>query len=438
MEWCETKGCHKMNPLVKECAAYFKSRNGLKLMLPLMKEKIYSYGEAKGKITMSELTDNEREDIALFLGINAAFSLPFSISLLKIQKALDLSKFEGVTIIELLEEVYHIKLKSRKEVNAEEDNLRTAYFMEVIESFPNTNAGNWMSEVVQTKSGCWPILARAYEQDKNDLLTLLKHVLTALNQLPLTECTRLDVFAAAITGDPHTFDDKRKEQALLLAGIQHLKQSPYRTSLNAEEKSEVLLWGGLVRDDLFNFTFCLRFKAMNNGLDHEGWLGFYDNYEVLSITLNNLKSIDTIFSEKKVFIIENPSVFSALSNCIHEQKLDSISLLCTTGQINSSSYQFLNLMEKRDCILYYCGDFDPEGLLIAQKLIDRFPQIQLWMYNEDAFKKSISKNVVSDTRLAMLDNLNDQQLKTIAGCIRESKRCGYQEKLIDDYINDLL
>lgn len=93
-----------MNPLVKECAAYFKSRDGLKLMMPLMKEKIYSYGEAKGKISLIELTESEREDIALFLGINAAFSLPFTISLLKIQKALDSSKFEGVAIIELLEE----------------------------------------------------------------------------------------------------------------------------------------------------------------------------------------------------------------------------------------------------------------------------------------------------------------------------------------------
>lgn len=427
-----------MNPLVKECAAYFKSRDGLKLMLPLMKEKIYSYGEAKGKITLIELTESEREDIALFLGINAAFSLPFTISLLKIQKALDSSKFEGVTIIELLEEFYHIKLKSKKAILAEEDNLRTAYFMEVIESFAYTNAGNWMEEVVHTKSGCWPILARAYEQDKEDLAILLKHVLTAVNQLPFSELIRLDVFAADITGDPHAFDDKRKEQVLLLAGIQYLNQSPYKASLNAEEKSEVLLWGGLVRDDLFNFTFCLRFRAMNNGLDHEGWLGFYKNYEVMSMTLNNLKSIDAILSEKKVFIIENPSVFSALSNSIHEQKIDSISLLCTTGQINNSSYQFLNLMDKRDCELYYCGDFDPEGLLIAQKLIDRFPQIQLWMYTEEAFKLSVSENVLSDARLTMLDNLHDEQLKSIAKLIKESKRCGYQEKLIAHYIQDII
>lgn len=427
-----------MNPLVKECAAYFKSRNGLKLMLPLMKEKIYSYGEAKGKITLIELTESEREDIALFLGINAAFNLPFSISLLKIQKALDLSKFEGVTIIELLEEVYHIKLKSRKDIIAEEDSLRTDYFMEMIEPFANTKAGSWMNEVVQTKSGCWPILARTYEQDKDDLAGMLRLVLTAINQLPFTEYTRLDVFAADITGDPHTFDDKRKEQVLLLAGIQYLNQNPYKSSLNAEEKSEVLLLGGLVRDDLFNFTFCLRFKAMKNGLDHEGWLGFYKSYEVLSITLNNLKNIDAIQSEKKVFIIENPSVFSALSNSIQEQKIDSISLLCTTGQINISSYQFLNLLDKRNCELYYCGDFDPEGLLIAQKLLDRFPQIQLWMYTEEAFKLSVSENVLSDARLTMLDNLHDEQLKSIAELMKTSKRCGYQEKLIAHYIQDII
>lgn len=427
-----------MNPLVKECAAYFKSRNGLKLMLPLMKEKIYSYGEAKGKITLIELTESEREDIALFLGINAAFSLPFTISLLKIQKALDSSKFEGVTIIELLEEAYHIKLKSRKEINAEEDSLRTAYFMEVIEVFANTNAGSWIGEVIQTKSGCWPILARAYEQDKEDLAILLKHVLTAINQLPFSDLIRLDVFAANITGDPHAFDDKRKEQVLLLAGIQYLNQCPYKVSLNAEEKSEVLLGVGLVRDDLFNFTFCFRFKAMSQGYTHNGWLGFYKSYEVLSITLNNLKNIDTIQAERKVFVIENPSVFSALSNFIHEQKLDSISLLCTTGQINISSYQFLNLIDKRNCELYYCGDFDPEGLLIAQKLIDRFPQIQLWMYTEEAFKLSVSENVLSDVRLTMLDNLKDVQLISIAKLMKKSKRCGYQEKLIANYIQDII
>ena len=427
-----------MDKLTQECALYFKTHAGLKKLLPLMREKVISFGEAKGKITLTMLNAQEQEDIALFLGINPAFDLPFSLSLAKLQKALDGSKFEGVGIIELLEEVYGERLIAKKVLNEQAEDMRKNYFYQFIVAYADTKAANWLKTVVDTKRDCWPTLARAYDQNQEELALCLHDIMKALNQLPLKEITRLDVFAAEINGDPHAFDDKKKAQVLLLSGIVYINNMPYKSIFSAEEKSELLYCVGLVRDDLFNFTFCLRFEAMHRHSVHDGWHAFYRRYEVMMVALHNLKNVDSIQSGERVILVENPSVFSALAEVIREQRLEHVSLLCTTGQINIATYRFLDLIDKASCKLYYCGDFDPEGLLIAQKLKNRYPQMNLWMYTEDAFAKCVSDVGVSASRIAMLDKLNDEQLLLIAKLIKSCHFCGYQEKLIDDYRADLV
>lgn len=53
-----------------------------------------------------------------------------------------------------------------------------------------------------------------------------------------------------------------------------------------------------------------------------------------------------------------------------------------------------------ESMFWYAGDFDPEGLLIAQRLKLRYKkQLELWKYHVDLYEKYLSEVELSDRRI---------------------------------------
>ena len=46
--------------------------------------------------------------------------------------------------------------------------------------------------------------------------------------------------------------------------------------------------------------------------------------------------------------------------------------MCMNGQPRLTGLMLLDLLEKSGTTIYYSGDLDPEGILIAQKLADYY------------------------------------------------------------------
>ncbi len=54
-------------------------------------------------------------------------------------------------------------------------------------------------------------------------------------------------------------------------------------------------------------------------------------------------------------------------------------MICTSGQLREASWQLLDLLAASGCSLYYAGDFDPEGLAIADRLWQTYgDRFHLW------------------------------------------------------------
>ena len=65
--------------------------------------------------------------------------------------------------------------------------------------------------------------------------------------------------------------------------------------------------------------------------------------------------------------MENPSVFAMLcgkEETDHKEK----AYMCMNGQPRLAGLMALDLLAKSETRIYYAGDLDPEGVLIAQKL----------------------------------------------------------------------
>ena len=98
----------------------------------------------------------------------------------------------------------------------------------------------------------------------------------------------------------------------------------------------------------------------------------------------------------------------------------------------------LDKLQKSGCQLYYAGDYDPEGLLIADKLKKKYPQLHLWCYKIEYldFIAKQQKNI-SSKRIQLLQHIEDKKLQEIAHHILEISAFGYLEGLVSVYIKNI-
>ena len=126
------------------------------------------------------------------------------------------------------------------------------------------------------------------------------------------------------------------------------------------------------------------------------------------------------------YMVENPAVFSVL---IREYPQRTV--ICGNGQLRLA---VLILMDKFSCdtVFWYAGDFDPEGLLIAQKLKIRYGErLKLWKYEADLYETYLSEVELSDRRMKKLEQVSVQELQEIREAMYKKRRSAYQESMME-------
>ena len=95
----------------------------------------------------------------------------------------------------------------------------------------------------------------------------------------------------------------------------------------------------------------------------------------------------------------------------------------------------LDLFDK-NTVFSYAGDFDPEGLLIAEKLKKRYgDRLAFWKYEPGMYLKYMSEEKLTNQRIKKLDGVRDATLHKIAELMREEGRAAYQESMLEEYLN---
>lgn len=102
--------------MLKECVKYFKSNKGYDKIFLKMKEKWRSYGKTAGYIIIDNPSFIEREATKNLFGKSFdEKKIKFKMS--DFEKALEESRYKGITLLELLEEYFNEKIISKKEKN---------------------------------------------------------------------------------------------------------------------------------------------------------------------------------------------------------------------------------------------------------------------------------------------------------------------------------
>lgn len=418
--------------LEEEFAAYLKSKKGCYRLAKACIERYEQMEYLGGSVTFTDLDLQECDDIGGLLQKN--ISNPVRIKVKDIQKALAKSRFSECDFVETLQIVKGRPFVFKKQDLQEQQEKFYAYYEELLSSYQDTKAGEWLLYNMQNNTSDLVGMKKMWKSQVEDIEIIIQ----AINQLPIwnEEYRLLAVFAQQMSKNPHYFDEGICA-TMLVHAIAYLFHEP--NPLDHLQKTELYYKAGLLKDDMSNFCMICHISAYyKDKNEHLAWKRFYQCFEPWIVNLYNLNQIDKIKAPKYVFIVENPSTFRTLCMEAKQRNITNTGFICTYGQLNFSAYVLLDKLDFDEVEVYYHGDYDPEGLLIADKLKQRYVNLQLWHYNVSDYLKSLSDNELTSRRLQILGNCLSEQLQPIICKMKELKKAGYQESIHQTLIEDVV
>lgn len=436
---CNKGGCvvqdKKEQSVNFACGHYLKKQVGAVRLMKGFKRKYESLGEIGGNYRLHKPTAEE------YIFLRGVFKKDYnqqmyiSISLKKFERAFEGSKFEGMVLKEVLEIYFDHTLESNKHIREKEVIAIEGFFDRVLSYYQHEKVKAWLWQVQENKTtGSWKWIMMAYKENQDKLWKLLMDLETLVVLTQSHEKGILRAVAAAkVTKDPHSLDESSSLLKLYIYYLSYIFGTGEVTT--AKERILLLERGNLLVDTGNRTVMTYGLKAFDDLGESLMWESFYKRREPLILTLLNLDKINRVdvcledVKSKTVICFENPSVFYAFI-----QKNPMKTAICVGGQINLAVYRLLEYTEKSDLIVYYHGDFDPEGLLIADKLKQQFGHIELFAYEDVHYLNAISDKTISDKRLKQLEQLTDSKLLRIAELMQQHKKAGYEEYMLEDLL----
>lgn len=267
-------------------------------------------------------------------------------------------------------------------------------------------------------------------------LTTFRQVSRALKNLP-KEYMRIPVFAYQQTGDAHSFDEGKASGQLFLQLLSALSRT--ETSeiplAQTEIKHQLLAEFHLLRDDIKNDVAVRGLESKKEGRINQMWQQACLEGCSWNIPLKEILRMDEIypFNENKVLVVENSGVYSILVDL-----LPAVPIICSSGQFTYAVWQLLRKLKQSNSQFYYVGDLDPEGLLMAQRLLEIFPDNANTIgMNLDNYHQASKPSNVSHRRLKQLRAIKESSLKKIADRMIETGHIAYQEGFIQELIEEV-
>ena len=421
------------NDLLEECMLYFKARPVYKKLFLKMRDKYAGLGHLGGTAMLTSLSREEKSQLGGFFQRDYTSNKTITISADLMKKCLESSKFAGLTWELILETYFGEPLQVKKEIELAESKRREDYFAEILESISDESGREWLRSILEEKKEGYLLITQLYKESPEELRSILTYVTTGIAKLKVFQDKKqkelLAVFSANVTGNPHYFDEGKTGEKLLFNYLGERNFDLKQEGLSrAEYKNRIYYEAGILKDEVSNdaLAYGIHGWKPDGGL-HEGIEGFLENREPVKLTLQTIGRLEKVCGQSsQVYVVENPAVFSVL---IREYPQRTV--ICGNGQLRLA---VLILMDKFSCdtVFWYAGDFDPEGLLIAQKLKVRYGErLKLWKYEADLYETYLSEVELSDRRMKKLEQVSVQELQEIREAMYKKRRSAYQESMME-------
>lgn len=400
-----------------------------------LKSKFSSYGESRGKILIKNATREECDAASEIICPKVGYEPPeLSFTVKAFEKGL--SHYGDVSLKDVLESYYGITLHTNAEQVAERNEKKKAFESRLLSLYKEKPCGKWLSEMFSSRAYGYKTVMAQFGDDPDGAEKLICSVCNAINSRYETdfEPIGLPVLSAEITGNSHYFDQKEAAGKLLISALGFLSG---KTGNSSEEVKEIYFCFGIEPDSITSACAMLGVRLLNDsGEEHRAFKVFADNGEIAMLSAANLTNINSAVCDRKtVFAVENPAVFMALVPIV---KQNGFAMICTSGQLKMCVIKLLDMLIKSECSIYYAGDFDPEGLQIADKLISRYKgYIHIWRMSIDDYLMIDKTEPISESRMKKIEKLKNEGLRKLGEIIRTEGKAGYQELLINEMAKDI-
>ncbi|MCK2005117.1 TIGR02679 domain-containing protein [[Brevibacterium] frigoritolerans] len=420
--------------ILMEAISYFKNEVGFTRLFKKFADKLESLGHIGGTITLTGITPEEKRALRNWLGDNFSKKSSVNISLMKFEKRFEGTRFEGVDFYQVIEGVVGREISYKKDSKLLEEESKKDYFNTLLVNFYSLNT-QLLTDAIQQKEARASGFIKAYNQNE---FNNIERIYLTVSLLPFEKKIRLPVLAERISGDPHYFDNETK----LITALQIIRTKkgdfPYMNDSSVEAVNELYYEFGILKDDLQNFVTCYGLLAEKNGKKVGSWECLYEENSTHNVPLRELVKYDRIYPKKgsNVFIVENSGVFSSILD-MHEG--EPFSIVCTHGQFRLAGLQLIEKLCAENITIYYSGDYDPEGLQMAQRLRVKFgAKIRFWRYTIEDYEKSLTEKEITQLGVSKLSNISEMELLEVKDRMLLLKKIGYQERQIETLYKDIL
>jgi uncharacterized protein (TIGR02679 family) len=358
-----------------EAAVYFRTRPELDRVLREMAEKFLSYGRPAGQVPLQS-PEEERAIQALRCSTRSARGSTV-VDLSDLDEALrEKTRFQ-CSLQEALEAYLGRSLESKKAVAV----LQAAAwesFQASLEDSARKLTGSeaeWAIDWLQSDAA---YLRSQWRTARDHLGEDIEVVLRALSSLPAKQETMdVPVLAQQIAGDAHALDANGRagrlfERALLFAH----PGAGLTLPLRAADRDELLALAGLSVDEMSSTVLV---AGLDGGSPYLRAFRASGHANALTLRTVRVEAPEARAFHGTAFVVENPSVFSAL----HRAQADTPpeerpTLVCTSGQLSLAAIRLLEALAQNGTTIRYAGDFDANGLRIAYGLKRRIGERLTW------------------------------------------------------------
>ena len=424
----------ELEKIKKECLAYFGQSPVWKKVLRGFREKYSSYGRFGGKVVLKNLKSQDIEELEGFFGKSFHGQKSVTVSAEKFRQALEVSRYKNMTPEWLLENFFEEPLLGKQEQKL----LRQQEKERIWENFRKSYEGMPIETVEESLKN---IVKDSENRELTEWERLLRLGAEMYNHLPYRQSEKLylAVFAAMLTGNPHAFDNRTADGNFLYQIIQ-MDMESRGIKIEASEifpaykRQKSYLMAGIMLDDISNYAMLYQVQAVKkDGSIHQGMAGFAREQHIVQVPLAVISEWELLrCSQDEIYIVENPSVFAVLCGK-EKEKNTRRAYMCMNGQPRLAGLMVLELLAKSGTKVYYAGDLDPEGILIAQKLSRYYKgEFHYWHMETKDYEKCKSEEVISPKRMKILERITDDRLKPVVERIKAYGTAGYQEMLMEE------
>lgn len=424
----------ELEKMKRECLAYFRQSPVWKKVMKGFCEKYSSYGRFGGKVILRNLKAQDIEELEGFFGKSFHGQASVTVSAEKFRQALEASRYKDITPEYLLEIFFGEPLLGKREKKHLREQEKEQIWQQFLKDYKGTET-ELAAELLRN------IVKDSGHQELAKWDGMLRLGAEIYNHLPYRQDNKLylAVFAAMLTGNPHAFDNGTMEGNFLYQMIQmdlKVREITIESSetFPAYKRQKSYLMAGIMLDDISNYAMLYQVQAVKkDGNLHRGMEGFAREQHIVQVPLAVITEWESLHCpQDEIYIVENPSVFAVLCG---KAKKDSArrAYMCMNGQPRLAGLMVLDLLTKSGTKVYYAGDFDPEGILIAQKLSQYYKgEFYYWHMEAADYEKCRSEEVISPKRMKILARITDERLKLTVEMMEKCGTAGYQERLMEE------